>query len=810
VLGGTLPGMKEALKQSMRGKRTFLVSSDTCLFSEISLTADYRPPKGLNTEDTELLFPEDVFGDDGMLHPDRLKKHGEKLLAAQGVQLLYACQCVGLADNTAVIAHKSGLFRIKYEQAFDCRGHAPLYQPCLCHQYVLDGKRGQLQIPFRETEDTYLYALGEMMRRYPSARPARSGNMPSDLEGIRYMPIPFIPLTKREESADIIVAGGGTAGALAALHAARQGMKTLLIEMNNCLGGTATVGGVSSYWFGLRAGASVEIDKAVDGVYRGFGIPRKPYIWTQDDVFLPDIKAYVLKQLCMQAGVTIQFNATVCSVIREHNRVSGVQYAQGGALHTAACRMLIDCTGDGDCCVLAGADYKYGSMRDEMTYWASLAQYPSLDSYRNNFSTMVRVDDPFDYTRFIVSGRLRGSALYDHGQYVAVRESRHIRGLETVTLEGILGMCPPKRTLYTCFSNYDPKGRLTADLVYFGLLPPNQMVAIPRGAVIPMDSRGQMIEGLLVGGKAISCTHDAFPGIRMQPDMQQQGLALGVLAAQCLREDRDAWNLGDIDRQIIAAGGHLPVCTLQGEPDLQEIIDCLSGDETLEWLDAPPDSCETRVQPIISLFLADSVHVLPLLQNAFSHTDSGKRRLLLARLLLWHRDESGTAGIVGEIHRQLSCQPGLPRRSGSVQYGQMLPDHGLMPEAVYLLNSLSRTRNMKVYALFEQVLTRILHSKRDWYDLRAGIYCYIESFALVARGREDKEFLPLLRSLCDLEEFSAVHEDDLLTERFGMLRITLLDVIWHLGDEFGKAGLVEMTYNSRRALAIAAEKLLEY
>lgn len=62
--------------------------------------------------------------------------------------------------------------------------------------------------------------------------------------------------------------------------------------------------------------------------------------------------------------------------------------------------------------------------------------------------------------------------------------------------------------------------------------------------------------------------------------------------------------------------------------------------------------------------------------------------------------------------------------------------------------------------------------------------------------REDRDAWSLCdidRSFCDLEEFSAVFEDDLLTERFGMLGITLLDAIWHLGDEFCKAGLVEMT-----------------
>ena len=41
---------------------------------------------------------------------------------------------------------------------------------------------------------------------------------------------------------DVIVAGGGTAGALAAIAAARQGAKTLVVERFGHLGGTAVYG----------------------------------------------------------------------------------------------------------------------------------------------------------------------------------------------------------------------------------------------------------------------------------------------------------------------------------------------------------------------------------------------------------------------------------------------------------------------------------------------------------------------------------------------------------------------------------------
>ena len=43
---------------------------------------------------------------------------------------------------------------------------------------------------------------------------------------------------------DVMVVGGGSAGAIAAIQAGRAGVKTLLLERNSQLGGTTTTGGV--------------------------------------------------------------------------------------------------------------------------------------------------------------------------------------------------------------------------------------------------------------------------------------------------------------------------------------------------------------------------------------------------------------------------------------------------------------------------------------------------------------------------------------------------------------------------------------
>ncbi len=840
IAGSTVAAMAAALERSQYGQ-VLLVTGDTCLFSEMTQSGDYRRPADLVGSWERMLFPEDVLESEDRCHPDRMKLHGERLLRAHGVKLLYACQVLGQWDGAVIVAHKSGIYACVCRETFDYRGTCVPERPVFCLHASGKGIHYVNYVPVSHPGTS----AEEQFRRYEAALetlpggsiPVRGGTEVTGPSGAVIAraggePVPCLEtgdempfcenplftdrkrvclpsLRAKHDDWDVIVVGGGTSGASAGIFCGRLGLRTLVLEMNRQLGGTGTVGGVNAYWFGWREGATRIIDERVEAYYRKLGVQREMYCWSAEDTFSSDLKAHALLGLCLEAGVQVEFSAVVCGVRKKSNRVEGVYWAKDGKLRFSSARMVLDCTGDGDVCMFAGAKHVYGNAADGMTFWASLAQYDSPESYRNNFATMVHVGDPLDYTRFILEGRQRGEKMYDHGTYVAVRESRHIRGMETVTLEDILSMRERRDTLYSCFSNYDPKGRLTSGLVYFGLLPPNQRIDIPRGAVIPVENDGgRALEGILVGGKAISATHDALPEIRMQPDLQRQGLALAALAYQSIKQDVPASEAKDVEETIRWLGGDLMRADRPVPETLADIIARLDGSEPWEWLDEPITHWQTNPSPITRVLLAKRENALPLLQEAYRRAERPALRLTLSRLLLWHGDETGISCILDAVRAEFARTEGLPRRRASVRFGELLPDHGLMPEAVYLLNSIARAKSVSLIPAFETVLRRLEENVRDWEDLRSGIYCYCESFVLAAAGSGDPGFRPLLRRILELPELREKAPTDLLEERFGMLRISLYAALCRLGDPLGRTGLEGFLGDERRPLALAADMLL--
>ncbi len=69
----------------------------------------------------------------------------------------------------------------------------------------------------------------------------------------------FSPI-KIDDSYDVVVAGGGLAGVMAAISAAREGCKVIIIEKHGCFGGMATSGLVFPFMRDTEYGSETPVN----------------------------------------------------------------------------------------------------------------------------------------------------------------------------------------------------------------------------------------------------------------------------------------------------------------------------------------------------------------------------------------------------------------------------------------------------------------------------------------------------------------------------------------------------------------------
>lgn len=164
-----------------------------------------------------------------------------------------------------------------------------------------------------------------------------------------------------------LVVGGGPAGFGAAAAALRGGCPTFLVEKHGFLGGMGTAAGLSCY-LNHRGG---DVDLAAP-VYRTFvrqQHERGAHYYddvTQADFFEPECCKQGLEEMLLEAGGGLLFHTIICEVNREAD-FWVVEAITKGARVRIRCRYLIDATGDGDACALAGARMTHGRRSDGKT-----------------------------------------------------------------------------------------------------------------------------------------------------------------------------------------------------------------------------------------------------------------------------------------------------------------------------------------------------------------------------------------------------------------------------------------------------------
>lgn len=196
-----------------------------------------------------------------------------------------------------------------------------------------------------------------------------------------------IPVIHR---ADVVVVGGGPAGFCAAIAAAWEGAKTILVEANGCAGGMATMGLVGPFMTCYdKDGEKMIIrglfEEIVDRlVARGGAIhPEQVRSGTgftswivagHDHVtpFEPDMLKQLMDEMLQEAGVTTLFHTEFVKPILDENRVTGLIVHSKAGLQAISSRVVIDCTGDADVAFRAGVPCDKGNEELGITQPASL------------------------------------------------------------------------------------------------------------------------------------------------------------------------------------------------------------------------------------------------------------------------------------------------------------------------------------------------------------------------------------------------------------------------------------------------------
>jgi len=181
------------------------------------------------------------------------------------------------------------------------------------------------------------------------------------------------------ERADVLVIGGGPAGLCAAIASARCGADTLLIEQSGFCGGMATAGLVAPFMTCYDSGGSkmlirglfeeivnrlVEMGGAIHPSQVETSTAFTSYI-TAGHIHVTPFKAEALKLLAdrmlTEAGVRVRYHTSFVDAETEGERVSRVIAAGKGGLYAIEAKIVVDCTGDGDCAAAAGVPYTVGN-----------------------------------------------------------------------------------------------------------------------------------------------------------------------------------------------------------------------------------------------------------------------------------------------------------------------------------------------------------------------------------------------------------------------------------------------------------------
>jgi hypothetical protein len=177
--------------------------------------------------------------------------------------------------------------------------------------------------------------------------------------------------------ADVIVAGGGPAGLMAAIAAARLGAATLLVDANGHLGGVATMG-LPFQGFFDRDGRQIVRGLAEEFVTRlrsaGGALPEFTQCSLHNPFLIidPETVKIVAQEMAADSSVETLLHTWVAEAVADLSQVRALMVQNKSGREALVGKIYIDATGDGDVAASCGVPFSVGRTQDGLTQSATL------------------------------------------------------------------------------------------------------------------------------------------------------------------------------------------------------------------------------------------------------------------------------------------------------------------------------------------------------------------------------------------------------------------------------------------------------
>lgn len=419
---------------------------------------------------------------------------------------------------------------------------------------------------------------------------------------------------------DVFVAGGGPAGVTAAVAAARQGAKVLLIESQGCLGGLGTAGLVPCY---MRFGDGEHFLAAALGeeiLNRLWKTGRYEGKFEHSTAIRAESLKRVYDDMMLEAGADFLLGAKLVDVVSRDGKIEYCVVSGKSGVYAVRAKVYIDATGDGDLAVAAGAPYEKGDENGQVmpstlcSLWsgidfdrregrdddeASLRRayadgvFEKLDLHLTgicqqyettgggNIGHVYDIDGTDE--RSLTEGLVAGRKLYDQFE-VYYKKYRHgFENMNLVATGNLMGIRESRRIMgeyklvlddYRARASFEDEiGRYCYGVdIHPANLTPEAFEEFKKQFIEwrlkPGESYGvpyrilvaQKVDNLLVAGRCVSTDRYLQASLRVMPGCYITGQAAGVAAAVCCQSGatpREA-DVHEIQSRLKKMGMYLP------------------------------------------------------------------------------------------------------------------------------------------------------------------------------------------------------------------------------------------------------------